>query len=155
MRKLALLSIVVILVATVVASAAQAARPTVYTMTTAQLYSEANTEVKRGGIYSYRWGGASRYFTTLCYEALRRAFAPHGTHQWARYVVNRESGCNIGAINKTYSSWGQQAHGIAQYIPSIHTWVDYRRLMVDLKYAIATFVRMSRSGHYTSPWNCC
>lgn len=154
MRKLALLTTVVLIVA-VGASAAQASSPAVYNMTTAQLYKEANKEVNRGGIYSHRWGGSSRYLTSLCYEALNRAFAPYGTQGWARYVVNRESGCNIGAINTTYSSWSQQAHGIAQYIPAVHTWVDYRRLMIDLKYAIATFVKMSHGGRSTSPWNCC
>lgn len=122
-------------------------------LTDGDLYGLASQEVARGGIYSIRWGGASPLLTGLCYEAVRRGFAPFGTQGWARYIVNRESGCNPGAVNTTYSAWSQRARGIAQLIPGIHTWVDYNRYGTDLRYAVWVFVRLSRGGSSTGPWS--
>lgn len=119
------------------------------------LYAAADAEIKRGGIYSERWGGASQTLTSLCYEAVRRQFSPFGTQEWARFIVNRESGCNPGAVNQTYSSWGQRARGIAQLIPAYHSWVDYARYESDLRYAVGVFVRLSHGGRSVGPWACC
>ena len=63
-------------------------------------------------------------------------------------VVNRESGCNPGAIN---SSSG--ANGIAQIMPSVWTQWDHYRIRHDLRYAVYVFVRMSDGGRYTGPWS--
>jgi hypothetical protein len=121
-------------------------------LTTRQLYSEAKKAIANGAIHSMRWGDASPYLTRLCYEALERAFSPYGTEEWAEYVVRRESGCNPGAVNTTYSSWTQRAQCISQMIPAYHQWVDFRRCLRDLRYAVAVFVRLSRGGHNTQPW---
>ena len=121
-------------------------------LTTRQLYSEAKKAIANGAIYSMRWGDASPYLIRLCYEALERAFKPYGTQRWAEYVVTRESGCNPGAVNTTYSSWTQRAQCISQMIPAYHDWVDFRRCLRDLRYAVAVFVRLSRGGHNTQPW---
>jgi hypothetical protein len=117
-----------------------------------QLQREAAKEIAHGGIYSVRWGDASPYLKSLCYEMVRRAFAPFGTDQWAIHIVNRESGCNPGAVNTTYSSWSQRAQCIAQMIPAVHTWVDYARCKRDLPYAVRVFVRLSNGGRETGPW---
>jgi hypothetical protein len=110
------------------------------------LYALAAQAVASGAIYSQRWGDASPTLKSLCYEAVRRAFARFGTQEWAHYVVNRESGCNPGAVNTTYSDWRKRATCIAQMIPSIHTWVDYSRCKRDLRYAVQVFVRLSVAG---------
>lgn len=117
-----------------------------------ELYTAADAEVRRGGVYSERWGDASPLLKSLCYEALNRAFSRYGTQSWARYIVNRESGCNPGAVNTTYSSWSQRAQCIAQMIPAVHRWVDYNRCKRDLRYAIQIFVHLSNGGTSTSPW---
>lgn len=119
-------------------------------LTTQDLYHEAEMEVKRGGIYSIAWGGSSSLLQSLCYEAVSRAFG--GNAQWARHIVNRESGCNPGAVNTTYSSWGQQAKCIAQLIPHWHKWVDYPRCQRDLRYSVQVFLRLSHGGTSTGPW---
>lgn len=121
-----------------------------YELTTRDLYALANVEVKRGGVYSQRWGDASPLLKSLCYEAVGRAFGPNAS--WARYIVNRESGCNPGAVNTTYSSWSQRAQCIAQMIPAYHRWVDFNRCKTDLRYAVEIFVRLSRGGSSTGPW---
>lgn len=120
-----------------------------------ELYQQSQREIARGGIYSYRWGDASPRLKSICYEMVRRAFAPYGTQEWARFIVNRESGCNPGAVNTTYSDPGQRATGIAQLIPDIHTWVDYGRYTHDMKYAVDVFLRLSHGGRTTGPWACC
>ena len=99
-----------------------------------------------------RWGDASPYLRTLCYEMISRKFSRFGTQSWARYVVNRESGCNPGAVNTTYSSWSQRAQGLAQLIPAYHRWVDYPRMLRDVDYGIAVFVKLSKGGSNTGPW---
>ena len=129
-----------------------AAQDRVDTLTTKQIYREAEKVIANGGIHSMRWGDASPYLIRLCYEALERAFKPYGTQRWAEYVVTRESGCNPGAVNTTYSSWSQRAQCISQMIPAYHDWVDFRRCLRDLRYAVAVFVRLSRGGHNTQPW---
>lgn len=120
-------------------------------MTYAQLYKESKREIARGGIYSHRWGDASLYLRTICYEMIKRKFSWQ-YQAWAHYVVNRESGCNPAAVNTTYGSWTEQAKGIAQIIPKYHTWIDYKLYMSDMKYAVAVFLRLSRNGHNQSPW---
>lgn len=131
-----------------------AAQDRVDSLTDRQLASEAQTVIKNGGIHSYRYGDASSYLKRLCYEMVERAFSPFGSWnvEWAVYVVGRESDCNPGAENHKYSSWSQQAQGIAQLIPAYHTWVDYTRLKRNLKYAVAVFVRLARGGHNRGPW---
>lgn len=117
------------------------------------LYALADQAVAHGGIYSQRWGDASPILKSICYEAVRRSFARFGTERWAIYVVNRESGCNPGAVNTTYSSWSQRAQCIAQMIPAVHTWVDYGRCKRDLRYAVQVFVKLSNGGSSTGPWS--
>lgn len=117
------------------------------------LYALANQAVSSGAIYSHRWGDASPALKGLCYEAVRRAFSRYGTQEWARHIVNRESGCNPGAINTTYSSWNQRAQCIAQMIPAYHRWVDYGRCKRDLRYAVEVFVGLSDGGKSTGPWS--
>jgi hypothetical protein len=107
----------------------------------------ANKAIRQGHIYSSRWGDASPWLKRLCYEMVDRAFGPYGTAGWARSVVNRESGCNPGAINATSGTTG-----IAQIHPDYHRWVDYYRVKRDMRYAIRTFLRLSRNGSNTGPW---
>lgn len=120
-------------------------------LTTDEVYEAAEAEVRNGGIYSIAWGGASRLLQSLCYEALNRTFGPNA--RWARYIVNRESGCNPRATNTTYSSWDQQAKCIAQLIPAYHKWVDFPRCQRDLRYSVWVFWRLSRGGTSTGPWS--
>lgn len=117
-------------------------------LSTKKIERIAQNQINHGAIYSSRWGDASPYLRRLCYELIDRAFAPFGTQGWAHYVVNRESGCNPGAIN---SSSG--ANGIAQIMP-MHSQYDHYRMRRDIHYAIAVFVHMSRGGRNTSPWAC-
>lgn len=119
-------------------------------MTAFQLYDTARYEIATGGIYSSRWGDASPRLKAVCYELINRAFAPFRTQSWARYVVNRESGCNPGAINSSSGTTG-----IAQIHPDYHKQFDYHRMKFDMRYAIASFVRMSNGGRYTGPWCLC
>lgn len=122
---------------------------------TEDIYALAQQAIQHGGIYSHRWGDVSPILRSLCYEAVRRAFAPFGTEGWARFIVNRESGCNPAAVNTTYSDPRQQATGLSQMIPAVHTWVDYVRVQHDLRYAVQVFVRLSKGGRSTGPWSCC
>lgn len=115
-----------------------------------QLIKKANKEIRNGGIYSHRWGDASPRLRRLCYELVERAFRPYGTQQWALYVVRRESGCNPGAINSSSGTTG-----IAQIHPRYHKWINYWRVQRDMRYALWTFVRLSRGGHNTGPWCLC
>ena len=109
-----------------------------------------NRAIRRGHVYSSRWGDASPWLKAICYEMVDRAFSPYGTQGWARHVVNRESGCNPGAINASSGTTG-----IAQIHPAYHTWIDYYRVKHDMGYALATFVRLSRGGRSTGPWCLC
>lgn len=120
-------------------------------LSTHDLYQAADMEVKRGGIYSIAWGGASPLLKSLCYEAINREFGSRAS--WARFVVNRESDCNPRATNTKYSSWRQQAKCIAQLIPAYHTWVDYPRCQRDLRYSVHVFVALSNRGASTGPWS--
>lgn len=122
------------------------------------LYELADTAIRHGGIYSIGWGDASPIVRGACYEAVSRAFARYGTSSWARFIVNRESGCNPAAQNTTYAKcwrWStcERATGISQMIPSIHDWVDYDRVQRDLRYAVQVFVRLSDGGRTTGPWS--
>jgi hypothetical protein len=124
-------------------------------LTTDELYAAADREVQHGGIYGIGWGAASPLLKSLCYEALNRAFGANAG--WARFVVNRESGCNPSAQNVTYaacSDWStcQRATGLSQMIPAIHRWVDYTRAMHDLRYSVYVFFRLSNGGRSTGPW---
>ena len=122
-------------------------------MSYAQLEKAANKAIRSGHVYSHRWGDASPWLKTLCYEMLDRAFAPYGTQSWAKYIVNRESGCNPAAINTTYSDPCQRATGLSQMIPCVHRWVNYQRVQRDMGYAVAVFVKLSRGGRSTGPWS--
>lgn len=106
--------------------------------------------IRQGHVYSHRWGDASPWLKAICYEMVDRAFSPYGTQGWARYVVNRESGCNPAAINSS-----SQTTGIAQIHPDYHRWVDFRRVQRDMDYAMRTFLRLSRNGSNTGPWCLC
>jgi hypothetical protein len=110
----------------------------------------ATKAIHAGHVYSHRYGDASPWLRALCYEMVERAFAPHGTHGWALMVVERESGCNPAAINSS-----SQTTGIAQIHPAYHRWVDFRRVQWDMRYAVATFLRLSRNGQNTGPWCLC
>lgn len=110
----------------------------------------ADKAIRQGHVYSHRWGDASPWLKAICYEMIDRAFGPYGTAAWARYVVNRESGCNPAAINSS-----SQTTGIAQIHPAYHTWVDFRRVQRDMAYALRTFLRLSRNGSNTGPWCLC
>lgn len=112
-----------------------------------QLARAGNKAIQKGHVYSSRWGDASPWLRSICYEMIDRAFAPFGTQRWAHYVVNRESGCNPGAINSDSA-----ANGIAQIMPSVWTQYDHYRMRHDLRYAVSVFVRMSNGGRYTRPW---
>ena len=118
-----------------------------------QLREQAKAEVRNGGTYSVRHGGCSERLQILSEELVNRYFAPYGTQAWARAIVARESGFCPGAVNTTYSDPGEQASCIAQFIPNIHTWVNYKRCKSDPAYSVAIFVRLSKGGRYTSPWN--
>lgn len=125
-------------------------------LTTNEVYAAADAEIRNGGIYGIGWGAASPRLKALCYEAVSRAFGSRAA--WARYIVNRESGCNPAASNTTYSpcyDWEhcQRATGLAQLIPAIHRWVDYNRCLRDLRYSVWVFVRLSRGGTSTGPWS--
>jgi soluble lytic murein transglycosylase-like protein len=115
-------------------------------MTWPQLAKAAKQEVRRGGIYSTRWGDASPWLRRLSAELVERAFQPYGTQRWALYIVHRESGENPGAVNR-YSG----CTGLPQIHP-MHRWVNFKRLKADPAYAAKVFVRMSRGGSHTSPW---
>ena len=115
-----------------------------------QLAKRADRAIHAGHVYSHRWGDASPWLKALCYEMVDRAFSPYGTQAWARMVVNRESGCNPAAINSSSGTTG-----IAQIHPAYHTWVDFHRVQWDMRYAVATFVRLSRGGRNTGPWCLC
>lgn len=119
-------------------------------MTYSELAAAGDRAIKNGAVYSHRWGDASPYLIAICYEMVRRAFSRYGTQAWALYVVRRESGCNPGAINSSSGTTG-----IAQIHPRYHTWVNYYRVQRDMKYALATFVRLSRGGRNTGPWCLC
>lgn len=122
-------------------------------LSTEQLYYDAQWEINHGGIYSHAYGAVSSRLKDVCYELVNRAFAPYGTQSWAYRVVNGESGCNPAAINYTYSNPGERATGLSQMIPNVHTWVNYPRAMRDMRYAIHVFIRLSRGGHSTGPWS--
>ena len=122
-------------------------------MSYAQLERAANNAIRHGHVYSHRWGDASPWLKTLCYEMVERAFAPYGTQRWAVYIVNRESGCNPAAINTTYSDPCQRATGLSQMIPCVHRWVNYSRVQRDMGYAVAVFVKLSNGGRSTGPWS--
>jgi len=132
------------------AAAAPAAADDFAGLTYAQLADRADRQIAHGAVYSHRWGDASPYLRALCYELVRRAFAPYGTQQWALYVVRRESGCNPGAINSSSGTTG-----IAQIHPRYHTWINYARVQRDMRYALRTFLRLSRNGRSTGPWCLC
>ena len=137
---------------TLAAITARVAAMPISSMTYAQLEEQSSREIANGGIYSMRWGDASPRLRSLCYEMVGRAFSRFGTQQWALAIVERESGCNPGAVNTTYSAWEERAQCIAQLIPRYHTWVDYVRCKRDIGYAIAVFVRLSRGGTSVGPW---
>lgn len=115
-----------------------------------QLANAGDRAIDNGHVYSHRWGDASEYLKRICYEMVERAFAPYGTASWATAIVNRESGCNPGAINSSSGTTG-----IAQIHPGYHHWVDFQRVQRDMRYALATFVRLSRGGRNTGPWCLC
>lgn len=125
-------------------------------LTNKQLTREAQRVIRHGGIRGTGWGQVTPYLRRICHEMIDRAFAPYGQEAvaWARYVVRRESGCNLAAVNRKYSDPGEQATGLSQMIPNIHTWVDYHRVVRDLQYAVAVFVKLSRGGRHRSPWSC-
>lgn len=135
----------VLLLVMVVATSAHAGNTD--RMSYAQLAKAANKAIASGHVYSSRWGDASPWLRSLCYEMVDRAFRPFGTQAWAHMVVNRESGCNPGAINSSSA-----ANGIAQIMPSVWTQYDHYRMRHDLRYAVSVFVRMSDGGRYTGPW---
>lgn len=118
--------------------------------TTEQLYKQADKAIRNGCVYSSRWGDACPYLKNICYELVERAFAPYGTAAWAVHIVRRESGCNPGAVNSSSGTTG-----IAQIHPRYHTWINYYRVKRDMKYAVKTFLRLSRNGHNTGPWCLC
>ena len=115
-----------------------------------RLIKQADNEIRNGGIYSHRWGDASPRLRYLCYKIVELAFKPYGTQEWAHHVVNRESGCNPGAINSSSGTTG-----IAQIHPRYHKWINYNRVQRDMRYALSTFIRLSRGGHSTRPWCLC
>jgi hypothetical protein len=115
-----------------------------------QLADAGDQAIRNGHVYSHRWGDASEYLKRICYEMLERAFSPYGTQAWARYVVNRESDCNPAAINSSSGTTG-----IAQIHPGYHTWINFARVQRDMRYAIRTFLRLSRGGRNTGPWCLC
>jgi hypothetical protein len=125
-------------------------RESISKMKTATLYKEADRAIRNGCIHSSRWGDACPYLVRLCYEIVARAFAPYGASDWAVSIVRRESGCNPGAVNSS-----SQTTGIAQIHPAYHKWVDYYRVKRDMRYAIKTFLRLSRNGRNTGPWCLC
>ena len=145
--------ILIVLIASVLATAAVSSasggQQDLNRMSYAQLAKAGDRAIRSGHVYSSRWGDASAWLKSICYEMVERAFRPFGTQEWATFVVNRESGCNPGAIN---SSSG--ANGIAQILQS-HTQFDHYRMRHDLGYAVAAFVRMSGGGRNTQPWRCC
>lgn len=118
-----------------------------------QLREQAKEEVANGGTYSVRHGGCSSRLQSLSQEITRRQFGPHGTYWWADSIIRRESGYCPGAVNTTYSDPSQQASCIAQFIPAVHRWVNYKRCKSDPWYSVAIFVKLSKGGRYTSPWN--
>lgn len=118
-----------------------------------QLAENAREEVRRGGTFSVRYGDCSSRLQSLSRELIERTFGPHGTANWALYIVDRESGFCPGAVNTTYSSWTQRAQCIAQMIPAYHTWVDYDRCKTDPAYSVKVFAELSNYGTSTGPWN--
>jgi hypothetical protein len=119
-------------------------------MTYTQLANAADHAIARGAIHSHRWGDATPWLRRLVYEMVQRAFTPYGTQAWALYVVDRESGFNPGAINSSSGTTG-----IAQIHPRYHTWINYTRVQRDMRYALSTFLRLSRGGRNTGPWCLC
>lgn len=119
-------------------------------MSYGQLAREANTAIRNGAVHSHRWGDASPYLIRICYAMVDRAFRPYGTSSWARMIVNRESGCNPGAINSSSGTTG-----IAQIHPAYHHQFDYWRMQRDMRYAVAAFLRLSDGGRSTGPWCLC
>lgn len=126
-----------------------------YSLSTDQLYERAQWEIAHGGIYSHAWGAVSPRLQEACYELVNREFSRFGTGSWAVRIVRRESGCNPAAVNYTYSDPGERATGLSQMIPNVHRWVDYGRVMRDMRYSIAVFIRLSDGGRSTGPWCLC
>ncbi len=143
-------TLMVLTVIVMIAAPASQASDRIDRMTNQELADAANTAIRNGHVYSSRWGDASEWLKALCYEMVDRAFRPYGTQAWARYVVNRESGCNPGAINSSSGTTG-----IAQIHPAYHRWINYYRVKTDMRYAIRTFLRLSRGGSNTGPWCLC
>jgi hypothetical protein len=133
---------------TVVSRADAHQSPSIQHMTYPQLNRAANKAIANGHVYSHRWGDASGWLKSLCYEMVKRAFAPYGRSSWAVYIVNRESGCNPAAINSSSGTTG-----IAQIHPGYHHQFDYRRMQRDMHYAITAFLRLSSKGRNTGPWH--
>jgi len=128
-----------------IASSASADR--VDQLPTGKVASEARKVVRNGGTYSTRWGDCSTYLQRLSQELVERAFRPYGTHEWALYIVNRESGFCPGAVNSSSGTTG-----LAQFDPPSHPSYDYDRMKRDPAYAVRAFVRLSQGGKYTQPW---
>ena len=146
--------IVISLLALVMIPVANAHESRIDKLPTKVLAKEAKKVVRHGGVYSHKCGDASPYLRRLSYELVERAFAPFGTQDWALYIVGRESCFNPGAINYKWSSWDQQAKGLAQLIPAYHQWVNYGRMLKDPWYAAMVFVKLSDGGKSTGPWAC-
>lgn len=146
--------IVITMLALIMAPVASAHESRIDKLPTKVLAKEAKKVVRHGGVYSHKCGDASPYLKRLSYELVERAFRPYGTQDWALYIVGRESCFNPGAINTKYSNPKQQATGLAQLIPAIHTWVNYDRMVKDPWYGAMVFVKLSNGGKSTGPWAC-
>jgi hypothetical protein len=122
------------------------------------LAKEAKKVVRNGGTFSVRHGDCKPYLKRLVYELVQRGFRPHGSYAMSQaiYIVRRESGFCPGAVNTRYSSWRQQAKGIAQWVPATQPgWINYKRLVSDPYYAVRVFVVTSDHGRDFGPWCSC
>lgn len=141
-----------------VASAHSLASSRLDKLPTKKLAKEAKKVVRNGGTYSVRHGDCKPYLKKVVYELVERGFSGHGSYalSQAKYIVDRESGFCPGAVNTRYSSWDQQAKGIAQWVPATQPgWIDYKRLMSDPWYAVRVFVVTSNGGKDFGPWCSC
>lgn len=150
--RLAILTAVIAALVAVGQAPAQESQSLVDRMSWKQLAHAARKEVKRGGIYSTRWGAASPWLRTLSKELIERAFLRvDGNVVWAQYIVFRESGYNPGAVNSM-----SRCTGLMQAAPMHWTvnggWIDKYRMIRDPAYAAKVFVKWSKGGAYTRPW---
>ena len=82
-------------------------------------------------------------YDQLAKRADRAIHAGHVySHRWGDASPWLKALC-YEMVDRAFSPYGTQA------------WADFRRVQWDMRYAVATFVRLSRGGRNTGPWCLC